>query len=202
MIYKRKVKTDMTTEGLIEGILFAMGGSVERKQLAQVLELTEEAVEEAAVRLEEKYRQEESGIQLVRLEDAYQLSTKRDVYPALIRLAARPKKPVLTSVVLETLAIIAYRQPITKAEIAKIRGVSSDHAVNKLIEYELVREAGRLEAPGRPILLATTEEFLRRFGLPSTEALPEIAVEKLEELREEALRESAEKPEDAGDVPV
>ena len=202
MIYKRKVKTDMTTEGLIEGILFAMGGSVERKQLAQVLELTEEAVEEAAVRLEEKYRQEESGIQLVRLEDAYQLSTKRDVYPALIRLAARPKKPVLTSVVLETLAIIAYRQPITKAEIATIRGVSSDHAVNKLIEYELVREAGRLEAPGRPILLATTEEFLRRFGLPSTEALPEIAVEKLEELREEALRESAEKPEDAGDVPV
>lgn len=172
---------------------------MERKMLAQTLDVSEKEIEEAAARLEEKYASGNSGIQLLRLENSYQLATRRECYEPLIRLAARPKKPVLTNVVLETLAIIAYRQPITKAEIAKIRGVSSDHAVNKLIEYDLVCEAGRLDAPGRPILLATTEEFLRRFGLSSTDALPEMEVEKLEELREEALRESAAVPED---VPV
>lgn len=189
----------MNIDGIIEGILFAMGASVERKTLAQTLDVSEKEIEAAAGRLEEKYASEQSGIQLLRLENSYQLATRRECYEPLIRLAARPKKPVLTNVVLETLAIIAYRQPITKAEIAKIRGVSSDHAVNKLIEYDLVCEAGRLDAPGRPILLATTEEFLRRFGLSSTDALPEMEVEKLEELREEAMRESAAVPED---VPV
>ena len=186
----------MKTEALIEGILFAMGGSVEQKTLAQALELPEKEVREAVNRLEARLAEEDSGIQLIRLEDSVQLGTKRDCYEPLIRLAARPRKPVLTNVVLETLAIIAYRQPITKMEISKIRGVSSDHAVNKLIEYELVCEVGRMDAPGRPILLGTTEEFLRRFGLPSVENLPDIAAEKLAELQEEAERESAAAPEE------
>ena len=87
--------------------------------------------------------------------------------------------------VMETLAIIAYKQPVTKADIEKIRGVKSDHAVNRLVEYDLVYEAGRLDAPGRPALFATTEEFLRRFGVGSTEQLPEINVVQREEIRSE-----------------
>ena len=87
---------------------------------------------------------------------------------------------------LETLSIIAYRQPVTRLEIEKIRGVKSDHAVNKLIEYELVCEKGRLDAPGRPLLFGTTEEFLRRFGVQSLEDLPGIDAEKMETLKEEA----------------
>ncbi len=189
----------MKAEALMEGILFAMGGSVEIKALAQVLEISEKEAREAAGRLEKRLAEDDSGLKLVYLEDRLQLGTKPDCYEPLIRLAARPRKPVLTNVVLETLAIIAYRQPITKLEIEKIRGVSSDHAVNRLIEYELVTEVGRLEAPGRPILFGTTEEFLRRFGVSSTDALPELSAEKLAELQEEAERESAASPED---VPV
>ena len=91
------------------------------------------------------------------------MCTKKEYYECLIRLALHPKKPALTDVMLETLSIIAYKQPVTKAEIEKIRGVKCDHAINKLVEYELVKELGRLDAPGRPILLGTTEEFLRCF---------------------------------------
>jgi len=182
----------MRLEAAIEGILFTMGQSVEGAVLAQALDVTVKEVEEAAQRLKEQYDREERGIQLIRLEDSYQLCTRKECYEPLIRIAARPRKPVLTNVVLETLAIIAYRQPITKMEISKIRGVSSDHAVNRLVEYGLVCEAGRLEAPGRPILFATTEEFLRRFMLSSTEELPDISAEKLAEIQEEVERETAE----------
>ena len=120
-------------------------------------------------------------------------------------MASAPKKQVLTDVALETLSIIAYKQPITKLEIEKIRGVKSDHAVNRLIEYNLVYEVGRLDAPGRPALFATTEEFLRRFGVGSTKELPAPAQDKLDEFRleaEEELKlaagEEREMPEDAG----
>ena len=104
--------------------------------------------------------------------------------------AKQPKKYVLTDVMLETLSIIAYRQPITKLEIEKIRGVKSDHAVNKLIEYNLVCELGRLDAPGRPLLFGTTEEFLRRFSVQSLDDLPGIEPEKLETFKEEAEDEA------------
>lgn len=182
----------MKVEAAIEGILFTMGQSVEKSALAQALLITEEEVEEAVSALEKSYEQEDRGIQLVRLENSYQLCTKKECYEPLIRLAARPRKPVLSNVVLETLAIIAYRQPVTKLEVAKIRGVNSDHAVNRLVEYGLVCEVGRLDAPGRPILFATTEEFLRRFKLSSTEELPDLSAEKLAEIQEEAAAEAAE----------
>ena len=105
-------------------------------------------------------------------------------------MAKQPKKYVLTEVLLETLSIIAYRQPVTKLEIEKIRGVKSDHAVNKLIEYELVEEVGRLDAPGRPVLFGTTEEFLRRFGVKSLEELPGLNPEQVEDLKAEAEDEA------------
>lgn len=101
----------------------------------------------------------------------------------------QPKKAVLTDVMMETLSIIAYKQPVTKQEIDKIRGVKSDHAVNKLVEYNLVQELGRLDAPGRPIVFGTTEEFLRNFGVDSTDNLPEISPVKMEDFRAEVEEE-------------
>ena len=112
-----------------------------------------------------------------------------EMYEYLIRVASQPKKHVLTDVLLETLSIIAYKQPVTKLEIEKIRGVKSDHAVNKLVEYNLVSERGRMDAPGKPILFGTTEEFLRRFSIHSLDDLPSPNPEQVETFKEEAEEE-------------
>ena len=176
-------------EAVVEAVLFTMGKSVETSLLAAALECTAAEAEAAAERLAARYAEANRGGQLLRLENAWQLGTKREFYDALIRVAKEPRRQVLSQVVLETLAIIAYRQPVTKMEIAKIRGVSSDHAVNKLIEYGLIYEAGRLDAPGRPALFATTEEFLRRFGVDSKQDLPAVTPDQEAEIQEEVKRE-------------
>lgn len=176
-------------ESVVEAVLFTMGQSVEIRQLAAALETTEKEAAAAAERLRERFDEEDRGMQILRLEDSYQMSTRTRFYSNLIKVAATPKKQVLTDVVLETLAIIAYKQPVTKADIERIRGVKSDHAVNRLIEYNLVYEAGRMDAPGRPALFATTEEFLRRFGVSSTVELPEMNPEQREEIKSEVEEE-------------
>lgn len=176
----------------LEAILFAMGNSVEIAQLAAALEVSEEEIIEAAGALSEQYRERGSGIAINRYDDAFQLSTRPDQYKYLIRIAKTPKKQVLTDTLLETLSIIAFRQPVTKLEIQHIRGVNSDYAVNKLVSYELVQEVGRKEAPGSPILFGTTEQFLRTFGLSSVEDIPPLEPVKVEEFREEAEEEVSE----------
>ena len=176
-------------EAVVEAVLFTMGKSVEVRQLAAALETDQETAKKAVLRLQERYQKEKRGMQIIELEDAYQMCTRAEYYPNLIRVASAPKKQVLTEVVLETLSIIAYKQPITKMEIEKIRGVKSDHAVNKLVEYNLVYEVGRLDAPGKPALFATTEEFLRRFGVGSTEDLPDLNPEQEEEIKIEVEEE-------------
>ena len=176
-------------EAVVEAVLFTMGKSVEVRQLAAALETDQETAQKAVLRLQERYQKEKRGMQSIELEDAYQMCTRAEYYPNLIRVASAPKKQVLTEVVLETLSIIAYKQPITKMEIEKIRGVKSDHAVNKLVEYNLVYEVGRLDAPGKPALFATTEEFLRRFGVGSTEDLPDLNPEQEEEIKIEVEEE-------------
>ena len=130
---------------------------------------------------------------IVELDGAFQLCTKSSLYEYLIRVAKQPKKITLSDVVMETLSIIAYKQPITKLEIEKIRGVKCDHAVNRLVEYDLVKELGRLDAPGRPLLFGTTEEFLRHFGLQSLEDLPIINPVQLEDFKAEAEEEVQQK---------
>ena len=125
-------------------------------------------------------------MRIIELEGAYQMCTAPGAYDFLIRIAKQPKKHVLTDVLLETLSIIAYKQPVTKAEIEKIRGVSCDHAVSKLVEYSLVSELGRLDAPGRPMLFGTTEDFLRSFGIHSLEELPKMNALQIEEFKREA----------------
>ena len=136
-----------------------------------------------------KYQEEDRGIKIIELEHAFQMCTKQEYYEYLVEIALQPKKAVLTDVMLETLSIIAYKQPVTKQEIEKIRGVKCDHAINKLVEYNLVQELGRLDAPGRPLLFGTTEEFLRNFGVQSTEDLPVINPVKLEDFKAEAEEE-------------
>ena len=187
-------------EAIVEAVLFTMGKSVELRQLAAALGTDTERAEAAVRRLQSRYEAEERGMQIAQLEDSWQMATRAEYYENLIRVAAAPKKQILTDVVLETLSIIAYKQPITKLEIEKIRGVKSDHAVNKLIDYNLVYEVGRLDVPGRPALFATTEEFLRRFGIGSTKDLPEPAPGRIDEFRmeaEEELKFEGKLPEEA-----
>lgn len=182
-------KTEKELLGAVEAILFAMGESVSLSKIASAIGKDETEAKRLLEELKKQYQKKERGIQLIELEDSYQLCTKPELYDYLIQVAKQPKKHVLTDVLLETLAIVAYKQPVTKIEIEKIRGVKSDHAVNKLVEYDLVCEVGRLDAPGKPLLFGTTEEFLRRFGVQSVEELPSIASEQLEDFKEEAERE-------------
>ena len=143
-------------EGIIEAILFTMGDSVEIGKIARALEQDEETTCKVIHKMMDKYVAEDRGVRIIELDGAYQMCTKTEMYEYLIRVASQPKKHVLTDVLLETLSIIAYKQPVTKLEIEKIRGVKSDHAVNKLVEYNLVSERGRMDAPGKPILFGTT----------------------------------------------
>ena len=176
-------------EAIIEAVLFTMGNSVELRQLAVAIGQDQDVARRAVERLIKRYRSSKSGMEITQLEDSYQMCTKAAYYENLIRVAATPKKQVLTEVVLETLSIIAYKQPVTKMEIEKIRGVKSDHAVNRLVEYNLVYEVGRLDAPGRPALFATTEEFLRRFGVGSVQDLPDVGPEQEAEIKAQVEEE-------------
>ncbi|MBQ4529759.1 MAG: SMC-Scp complex subunit ScpB [Lachnospiraceae bacterium] len=177
-------------EAIIEALLFTMGDSVELSRLAATIGHDEETTRKIVHNLMDKYAVEERGIQIIELENSFQMCTKKEMYEYLIKLAAQPKKQVLTDVLLETLSIIAYKQPVTKMEVEKIRGVKSDHAVNKLVEYNLVCELGRKDAPGRPLLFGTTEEFLRCFGVQSIDDLPSLSQDKIEEFKSEAEQEA------------
>ena len=166
-----------------------MGDSVETEKLASALETDEETIVSVLDSLAAEYEKEKRGYRILKLENAYQMCTASDIYEYLIRIAKQPKKLQLTDVLLETLSIIAYKQPITKAEIEKIRGVSCDHAVSKLVEYNLVAEIGRLDAPGKPMLFGTTEDFLRSFGIGSISDLPVMNPVQVEEFKLQAEEE-------------
>lgn len=179
-------------KGIIEAILFTMGRSVSLEQLVNVLEMDREALREILLEMKEEYhRDEERGICLIELDDSWQICTKMETYDYVRKLVSQPKKRSLTDVMLETLSIIAYKQPVTKQEIEAIRGVKCDFAVNKLVEYRLVRELGRLDTVGKPIVFGTTEEFLRCFGVSSIEELPDIDEVTKQGFMEEAMEEVA-----------
>ena len=171
-------------EAAVEALLFAMGDAVQTSDLAAVLEISPEDVRKLVRQMMVQYDEAHRGIHIIELGDSFQMCTKPSMYDYLIKLTHRPKKHVLTDVALETLSIIAYKQPVTRAEIERIRGVNSDKAINRLVEYNLVSEMGRLDAPGRPILFGTTEEFLRTFGVRSPEELPILNPEKVEEFKQ------------------
>ena len=176
-------------KSIIESILFTMGEAVELDRIAKALEMDSREVKPFLDELILEHDEQKSGIRIIEIDGSYQMCTPGESYEYLIRLVKIPKNYKLTDIQLETLSIIAYKQPVTKLEIEKIRGVQSDHAVNRLVEVGQVEEVGRLDQPGRPVLFGTTEEFLRRFGLKNTEDLPEINVEKAETFKMEAEQE-------------
>ena len=179
------------TEAAIEAILFTMGESVEAEKIAVAIEHDVDTKVKIIHNMMDKYENEDRGIKIIELEGSFQLCTKEEYYDNLIRICSQPRRYTLTDAALETLSIIAYKQPVTKIEIEKIRGVNSDRSVNKLVELELVKEVGRLDAPGRPMLFGTTEEFLRTFGVGSIDELPVISEDMVEQYKEEAEYEIA-----------
>lgn len=176
-------------EATIEAVLFAMGDAVDVEKLATAIGHDKDTTRKLVHQMMDRYNSREGGMEIIELENAFQLATRREYYDALIKVAKQPKRYVLTDVQLEVLSIVAYKQPVTRQEVEKIRGVNSDHALNRLVEYNLVGEAGRLDAPGKPIVFGTTEEFLRNFGVRSAEELPAIQPELVEEMKSEAEEE-------------
>ncbi|MDR1559123.1 MAG: SMC-Scp complex subunit ScpB [Clostridiales bacterium] len=159
-------------EKILEAMLFASGEAVPVSILSMAMGLPAADTRILLENMARSYEEERRGFGLIRVNDAYQLSTNSVYYEHIRRLIQTPRRKLLTQTLMETLSIIAYKQPVTKAQIEEIRGVNADHAVNKLMEYNLISEKGRLEAPGKPILFGTSEDFLRYFGLESIEQLP------------------------------
>ncbi len=186
---EQKPLSETEAEAVFEAILFTMGDTVEISKLADVARMDLRSAKKILKKMEEKYQSEERGIMLTQFENAVQLCTKPETYEYLIKIAKNPKKIVLTDTVIETLSIIAYKQPVTRLDVENIRGVNCDHAINKLLEYDLITELGRLDAPGRPILFGTTEQFLRTFGVKSLEELPELSTVQMEEFKAQAEAE-------------
>lgn len=194
-IIKKEEKEEDTVErekakAVLEAVLFTFGDSVEISRLAEVIEESKKVTKELLEEMRQSYQAGGRGIELIELEDAVQLCTKNEMYEYLIKIAKTPRKHVLSDTMLETLSIIAYKQPVTKLDIERIRGVSCDFAVNRLLEYDLIQELGRLDAPGRPMLFGTTEQFLRSFGVKSLGDLPELNPVQVEEFREQAEAEA------------
>ena len=140
--------------------------------------------------MQARYERDDRGITLAWFDEAVQLCTKEDMYEYLVKIAKAPKKMTLTDTALETLSIIAYKQPVTRVEVERVRGVNCDHAINKLLEYDLITELGRMDAPSRPLLFSTTEQFLRCFGVRSLEELPELNPVQMEEFKQQAEAEA------------
>ena len=165
--------------GIVEAILFVTGDAVEKKELCRALEITEGELCETLDALESGYDFDRRGLRLLRFGEHVQLGTRPDYAPYVERLLQPVQKQSLSQAVMETLAVIAYRQPVTKAEIEQIRGVKCDYSVQSLITKGLIAEVGRKEALGRPILYGTTDAFLRHFCISSVSELPEIDFSKL-----------------------
>ncbi|MBA2873299.1 SMC-Scp complex subunit ScpB [Thermaerobacillus caldiproteolyticus] len=162
-------------KAIVEGLLFAAGDEgLSLKQIASVLDVNDEQALTIIEELKEDYNQQSRGIHLIELAGVFQLATKKEHAPYLKKLVESPGSSSLSQAALETLAIVAYRQPITRAEIEEIRGVKSDKPLQTLIAKALVKEVGRAEGTGRPILYGTTKEFLDYFGLKTLEELPQL----------------------------
>ena len=161
--------------GILEGLLFAVGeDGLNLDQMMFVLQISEQEVQALLIELKARYQNRESGIDLVEVNSVYKMTTKKDHAPYLKRVIQNPNQRGLSNAALEVLAIVAYQQPITRHEIENIRGASSDNVIRKLLTFSLIEEAGRLDAPGRPILFRSTERFLDYFGITSLEELPEL----------------------------
>lgn len=164
-------------EAIIEGILFAAGDAVDIEKIADILDIDTKSTRAIVTALADKYDREMRGIQIIRLEDSFQMCSRREYKEYISRLVEPRRSLSLSNAAMEVLAIVAYKQPVTRAVIEQIRGVSCDTLVNRLLEKNFIEEVGRLDTPGRPMLFGTTEEFLRCFGIESLAELPELEEE-------------------------
>lgn len=176
-------------KAIIEAILFACGREVEIKELVSALEMNEENVIAIVESMRQEYELSQRGIEIIKIENAYQLTTKKDYYEYIYPIFDKRSKPNLSNAALETLSIIAYNPRITKAEIETIRGVNTDGTMYKLLEYNLIENVGKADAPGRPSMYSVTNEFLRMFGISSLEELPELPRYKLDDNRQIVIDE-------------
>ncbi len=168
-------------KSIMEAMLFACGRPVEIKEFMTNLELSAEDVENILQSMKMDFENQNRGIEIIKVDNAYQLCTKKEYYEYIYPLIDNRAKPSLSNAAMETLSIIAYNPKITRAEIENIRGVNSDGTIYKLLEYNLIEEAGKLDLPGRPTTYRTTQEFLKMFGLTSLEELPDLPKYKIDE---------------------
>ncbi len=168
-------------KSIIEAILFAAGRQVNIKELMISLELPKDDLENIIVSMQEEYKKQNRGIEIIKVDESYQLCTKKELYEYIYPILDKRSKPNLSNAALETLSIIAYNPKITRAEIEAIRGVNVDACIYKLLEYGLIQEAGKADLPGKPMTYITTNEFLKMFGYTSLNDLPELPRYKLDE---------------------
>ena len=185
-------------KSIIEAILFATGRPVTKNELILALEISDEDIDSIIKSMQEGYKKEDRGIELISIENSYQLCTKKELYEYIYPILDKRSKPNLSNAALETLSIIAYNPKITRAEIEAIRGVSADACVYKLLEYGLIEESGKIDLPGKPMSYKTTGDFLRMFGYNSLEELPELPRYKLDENKQividDLIEEQSEAP--------
>ncbi len=183
-------------KSIIEAILFASGRPVTKNELILALEISAEDIDSIIKSMQEEYKKEDRGIELIQVENSYQLCTKKELYEYIYPILDKRSKPNLSNAALETLSIIAYNPKITRAEIEAIRGVSADACVYKLLEYGLIEESGKLDLPGKPMSYKTTGDFLRMFGYNSLEDLPELPRYKLDENKQIVIDDLIEEQEE------
>ncbi|MBC3795832.1 SMC-Scp complex subunit ScpB [Acetobacterium tundrae] len=182
--------------GVIEGVLFGAGEKISLSELCQSLDKAAAEVRFAIEILKQDYQSKARGIRIVQVKDTYQLSTKPEYYGYIKEITKHQEKTGLSRAALETLAIIAYRQPVTRVAIDDLRGVSSSSAIQRLLDRGLICDGGRLEAPGRPILYKTTNEFLKSMGFTNLKEMPEYEVfsqGKQESFNLEMIKNESEK---------
>ena len=192
-------------ESIIESMLFAAGRMVSIEEMELALEISKEDIEKIIEKMQEEYKDEKRGIELIKLNNGYQLCSKKENYDYIYQIIDKRNKPKLSSAALETLSIIAYNPKISRAEIEAIRGVSVDATIYKLLEYGLIEEAGKLDLPGKPMSYKTSEEFLKMFGYSSLDELPELPRYKMDENHQiviEELEENNEEIEEENDEEI
>ena len=181
-------------QSIIEAMLFAAGREVKVKEIMNVLEIGAEDIDKIILNMKTEYEARNSGMEIIKIDDSYQLCTRKDYYEYIYPLFDNRAKPNISNAALETLSIIAYNPNVTRAEIEAIRGVNADGTVYKLLEFELIEESGKLDAPGRPTMYKVTSKFMKMFGISSLDELPELPRYKLDENEQIVIDEVMEAP--------
>lgn len=187
-------------KSIVEAILFSAGRIVETKELMAILELSNEDVDSIMQNMKTEFEEQNRGIEIIKVDNGYQMCSKKEYYDYIYPIFDNRAKPSLSAAALETLSIIAYNPKITRAEVEQIRGVNSDGTIYKLLEYNLIEEVGRLDAPGRPAIYATTKEFLKMFGISTLEELPELPRYKIDENEQIVIDEIIEETKEEEEI--